>query len=352
MRVCIVAHSHKLGGMERYVMNLAAGLVADGQEACVAGPRDGWLGEQCRKADIELFDLAMNGMYDLVSAGRLARHARRWQADVLHGQSQRGTRYATWAAGKCGRPAVATAHSTDSWHRFDDAARIICVSDAVRDALVAHGYDRRRLRRVHSGVTDLASGAPSRSVARMQLGLPLDAPVFAMVARIVPEKGHLLAVEALSRLACRDAILMLAGDDATPAGEVLHRRVAELELTERVRFLGQRGDVASVFAACDVALAPSSCEALGLTLIEAAAMSLPVVASRVGGIPEVVDDGVTGVLIDPGDLAGCVSALTSLVADIPRRMAMGRAARERFLSLFTVKRMCAQVQTIYRELVR
>ncbi|WP_028006782.1 glycosyltransferase family 4 protein [Solimonas flava] len=162
MRIIMVEHSHLLGGVERHVLDLMLALRANGHAVCYAGPLDGWLGEQCQRHDLSTLALPMRGMFDVLSALRLARFARRWQADLLHGHTQRGTRYATWAGHWAGIPALATAHSTHAYRRFERAARTICVSDAVRASLLANGLPAARLTRIHSGIADPAPLAPPR----------------------------------------------------------------------------------------------------------------------------------------------------------------------------------------------
>lgn len=351
MRICVVAHSHILGGMERHVLTLLTAMSAAGHTMCFAGPRDSWLGEQCMAQGIETFDLAMHGMYDVGSAVRLARFAKRWNADLLHGHSQRGTHYAVWAGSWSGRPAIATAHSTTAYSRFKRATRIICVSDAVRDFLLGLNFAPEKLLRIHSGVPDITTTAPSRSAARAMLGLKESQLVLGMVARFVKDKGHEVAIDALPHIKHPDTVILLAGDDNNACANELRRHIASRGLTDQVRFLGQRADVDTIYAACDQMLAPSYREALSLSLIEAAAMSLPLIASRVGGIPEVVEDGLNGLLIPPGDSRALADAINSLQENPERRSQMAIAARERFLKLFSLEQMCKSVDAAYREVL-
>ena len=98
LRIVMVAHSHILGGIEKHVAVLAEALGRLGHAVAYAGPSDGWLGAQMRALGCECVDVPMHGMYDPISAWKLRRFARRWQADIIHGHAQRGTRYARWAA--------------------------------------------------------------------------------------------------------------------------------------------------------------------------------------------------------------------------------------------------------------
>lgn len=351
MRICVVAHSHALGGMERYVLTQLVTLSASGHAVCFAGPRNGWLGDQCAERGIEILDLAMSGMFDVVSALRLAHFAKKWNADLLHGHSQRGTNYAVWAARWSGRPSVGTAHSTNAYSRFKGATRVICVSDAVRDFLLSKNLPAEKLLRIHSGVHDLAPSAPSRSTARAMLGLDDGQLVLGMVARFVKDKGHAVAVKALAQVQHANAILLLAGDDNNACAGELRQLIDSMGLTHKVRFLGQRSDVDVVYAACDLALAPSYREALSLSLIEAASLGVPAVASKIGGIPEVVENGLNGLLFPAGDSLALADAINSLVENPERRTQMSAAARERYLGSFSLEQMCKSVESTYRELL-
>lgn len=351
MRIIHVQHSHGLGGVERHVLQLLCLLRDNGHAVCFAGPLDGWLSHQCVRHGIECFDLAMHGMYDLVSAVRLARFARRWNADLLHGHAQRGARYAIWAARRSGRVAVATAHSTNAASRFAGAQRLICVSDAVCRFLAARGWPREQLVRIYLGVADLAGDAPSRAAARTEFGLHDDDFVLGMVARFVAAKGHEVAIEALAQLQRDNAVLLLAGDDNNAVADAVRAQATALGIASRLRFLGERLDVARVLAACDLMLAPSHREALSLSLIEAAAIGVPAIAARVGGIPEVIEDGINGLLIADDDSTALARAIDALADDVARRRAMSAAGRQRFLQHFGLEPMCAAIEAVYREIL-
>lgn len=167
-RVVMVAHSHHLGGMERHVVTLADALAAQGHAVAFAGPLDGWLGEHMRAAGHECLHAPMRGMYDPGSAWRIARFARRWRADLLHGHSQRGGRYAAWAGRWSGLPSVATAHSTGAWRWFAPGQRVIAVSAAVAAFLVEQGLPREQVQVVYSGMPDFGRQPPPARRAAVQ----------------------------------------------------------------------------------------------------------------------------------------------------------------------------------------
>ncbi|WP_300436648.1 glycosyltransferase [Zoogloea sp.] len=351
MKIITVLHSMKSGGAERHALQLMRGLRARGHEALYAGPMDGWLGQQLSADGFGGIDLPLVGLYDLPSITRLALYARRVGADLIHGHLTRGAWYAGLAAKLAGLPSVATAHSDNAGKHFGRARRIIAVSQAVADFLQRRGYDAARIRMVHHGIADITAHLPAhiRDTTRRELGLPPDEACLLMAARIVPAKGHDTALKALALLKDTRWTLLLAGDHEGDLGPEMQALAQTLGIADRVRFLGLREDVPALLKASDVLLAPSRREALSLTLLEASACSLPIVATRVGGIGEVVEDGASGFLVPPDDPAALAAALAPLLGDPALRARCGARARQRFEAGFTEKAMFDKTVAVYRE---
>lgn len=351
MKVIFVLHSHHAGGAERHLLQLMQGLSAYGVDCIFAGPLDGWLGEQFIAAGFRCEHVAYHGRYDFVSLVRLVRLIRREKADLVHGHLTRGAFYAGWAARLAVVPNVATAHSTNAGKHFGRADRIIAVSDAVSRFLAVCGYPRARLRTVHHGVPDYAAQPrASRDTLRASLQLD-DAPVLAMVARFVPAKGHDIALRALAALKDRRWTLVLAGAVDPPWAEDMRRLATQLGIESRVRFLGHRDDVANIYTCADILLAPSRREALSLTLLEAAAFAIPIVATDVGGIGEAVADGKTGLLVPSENPVELARAIGTMLDDVDLRLSMGKVARQRYEKQFSVETMAQATLAVYREIV-
>ncbi len=351
MKVVTVLRSLKSGGAERHALQLMKGLRARGHEALYAGPMKGWLGQQLRAEGFDGIDLPLSGLYDLPSVVRLALYARRVGADLIHGHLTRGAWYAGLAARLAGLPNVATAHSDNAGKHFGRADRIIAVSQAVADFLGREGYERSRIRMVHHGIADIATRLPAgtREATRRSLGLKADEPALLMAARIVPAKGHDTALRALARLGDQPWTLLVAGDHHGDLGPQMQVLAQELGIAGRVRFLGLREDVPALMAAADVLLAPSRREALSLTLLEASACGLPIVATRVGGIGEVVEEGASGFLVAPDDPPALAAALAPLLADAGLRARCGARARQRFEAGFLEDAMFDKTVAVYQE---
>ncbi len=351
MKIITVLHSLRSGGAERHALQLMRGLRARGHEALFAGSMNGWLGQQLTADGFGGINLPMVGIYDLPSVIRLALYARREKADLIHGHLTRGALYTGFAAKLAGVPNVATAHSDNAGKHFGRADRIIAVSGAVARFLAREGYDPARIRVVHHGIADIAARLPAnvRHATRAALGLADDVPCLLMAARIVTAKGHDTALKALARIKDQRWTLLLAGDHHGDLGPQIQALATELGIADRVRFLGLREDVPALLAAADMLLAPSRREALSLTLLEASACALPIVASTVGGIGEVVEHGASGLLVPPDDVPALADAIAQLLAAPERRSALGARARQRFESGFTENAMFDGTLAAYRE---
>jgi glycosyltransferase involved in cell wall biosynthesis len=202
-------------------------------------------------------------------------------------------------------------------------------------ALVAQGYHRDRIRVIHNGVR-IGAPASSRAAVRRELGLGDDDFVAALVATLRPEKRVDVFVDAVRRAHERNRRISGLVIGGGPQLEPL-RRLASNE--SAVRLLGERRDVGALFAAADVACLSSAAEGVPMALLEAMAAGKPVVATRVGGVPEAVVDGRTGLLVAEGDAEAFAEALLELSDDPALARRLGEAARQRQRDEFGFERM-------------
>lgn len=192
----------------------------------------------------------------------------------------------------------------------------------------------------------------SQSEKRKQLGLPLDRTLIGIIARFDPIKDHKSLIDAIALLLNKvpDTQLLIVGDG--PIRQELEDQVAQLKLSDSVRFLGMRSDVPDILMALDVFVLPSIMEATSVTLLEAMAASTPVVATRAGGNKEVVVDGTTGLLVPVSQPPALADALATLLTDRSTADAMGKAARKRVEDNFTFEMMIDKHEHMYRELAQ
>jgi glycosyltransferase involved in cell wall biosynthesis len=229
--------------------------------------------------------------------------------------------------------------------------QLVAVSGAVRTSVIARlGVDPARVTTIPDGVDTKAftpASADERIAARRALGLPPDAAVVTIVGRLVPLKGHATLFDAVARLRVRHPGLrvLVVGHGVLEAD--LHTRAASLGVGDVVRFLGARGDVRGILAASDVLAAPSLSEGFGLAVVEAMAAGLPCVASRTGGLAEIVEDEASGFLVgprDPGDLA---HALGRLLGDAELRERCGARGRAIAEARYDVRGTTGRLEDLY-----
>ena len=353
MRVVHVLHSHGYGGAENHALMMMQGQREAGHDVLFAGPLDSWIGRACASEGIEAVHLGMHGIADLVSHLKLAYWVRRWRADIVHGHLIRGAMYAGLAGHRHHAPlAVCTAHATTARTHMQRCAHIIAVSGAVRDNLIRAGYEAARITVIHNGVPDgpaptSSDVAVARAALRAELGIPAGVCAVANAGRFVPDKGQDLLVQALAQTP-PEVHLYLIGDPATDFGRTALATLNDQPaLAARVHCLGYRHDVQRILPAFDMYALSSRREALPLSLVEAFAARLPVIATTVGGVPEIVLHERTGLQVPPNDAPALGQAMARLHAEPALAQALARAGREHFECHLTAQRMVEQTLAVY-----
>jgi glycosyltransferase involved in cell wall biosynthesis len=209
--------------------------------------------------------------------------------------------------------------------------RIVCVSDFVARRLPG---DKRKVVVVHNGV-ELRTAAPLAH-APVRIGI---------VGRIDAQKQHLALLDACVRLERGSFELHIVGAKSGAHVREVEARLAALDLGDSVRWIGFVADRDALYGSLDIVAAPAVDEPFGLTVPEAGSYSLPVVVARSGAFPEIVEDGVTGLMFEPGDADGLARALRRLIDDPALRASLGQAARARVAAEFTIDKMAARFLT-------
>jgi glycosyltransferase involved in cell wall biosynthesis len=300
-------------------------------------------------------------------AVRLAKILRREQVDLVHAHQYTPFFYTLLARLLCRRPPILFTEHGRHYpdyprpkrmvvNRFllERRDRVVGVGQAVREALIANeGFPPDRAAVVYNGIdtAGFAAGCPDRAAIRRAIGVGTNGLVMLLVARLDYLKDHATAIRTLERVASRrpDACLVLVGEG--PEADKIHGLVEQHHLGENVRFLGLRKDVHRLLPAADLFLLTSISEGIPLTVIEAMAAGLPVVATRVGGMAEVVEDGKTGYLAPLGDDAALATHILDLAGDPQRRRALGRRGQERARSLFSESEMHDRYLELYRSML-
>jgi len=382
-RVAQLIEALGMGGAERLAVQIANARAEAGDlshlvvvsepgalSASVAGNvRVRYLGyERASIANPLAFGLSVRRGYGLI-AGQLARDGVQVVQTHLPGANFWGLALAL--RGACA--AIPTIHNNQEFRygRDDQAWRaglrrrayremlrrcpaVVAVSAEVRDSLVADlratDTEAARIRVIPNGVEIPEPGDPALvAQARARYGIPPGDPLVLAAGRLSEQKNHALLLEATARLRaagvrCR---VLIAGDG--PLRAFLGRRAAEMGLDDQVTLPGNVDDLRLLMQGADVFVLPSLWEGLPLVLLEAMACGLPAVATRIRGVAEVVEDGVSGLLVEPGDAAGLAAAVAALLRDAPRRAALGAAGLEIVRRHYDFARVAEELGRLYAE---
>jgi len=358
MKVLHVEGGAHLYGGALQLLYLLEGLAARGIENHLACRRGCELGRRAAPF-AEVHGMPMHGDLDLLMSGRLYRLIRQLQPDLVHLHSRIGADLMGGLAARLAGVPVLHTRRVDNpeprWlvalkYRLHD--RVIAISEGIARVLHAEGLPSAKLRLVRSAVVAERFARPCRrALIRARLGLPEDALLIGVVAQLIARKGHGLLLRALPALLAEQPRLQLVFFGQGPLAGRLVRQIAAAGLSGRVHLVGFRDDLAELLPCLTLLVHPALMEGLGVSLLQAAAAGVPIIASRVGGIPEVVADGVTGLLVPPGDVAALEQAMRGLLAAPGLRQQLGRAAADRVRREFSIEGMVEGNLAVYHELL-
>jgi len=342
------------GGQNQVLLTIREieGLGLASTLCCRAG---GPLEARAREAGLTVCGLPFRGDLWPPAIFGLARAVRRLRPDVLLLHDPHAVTAGLVAARLAGKARLVAVRRVDfplrgplSRRKYAACDRVIVVSRKVGAVVEKSGVDPARVRLVYEGVPD-RTPQPGGREALQALGVPAGAPVIGNVAALTGHKDHRTLIEAMALLRPRapEARLVIAGEgELRPDLEAL---VRDRGLGDRVVLAGFRRDLDRLLPALTVFCLSSYLEGLGTSVLDAMAFGLPVVATAAGGIPEAVEDGVTGRLVPPRDPPALAAALHEVLGDDARRRVLGETGRRRFLSRFTATRMAEETVRVLRE---
>jgi L-malate glycosyltransferase len=368
-----------VGGTETHVMNLAQGLPSSRFElhfACLK--RSGELLKEIEAIWRPLVEYPINCLYNhnaLIEQLKFAKYIKRNRIHIVQTYGFYPNVFAIPAARLAGTPIIVASirdtvdFLTPMQRRVQKficrlADRIVVNAEAIRQRLIADGYPQDQVTVIPNGIhlsRFARNGGSSR--LRNELGLPPHAPLVAVLARLNRMKGVEYFLEAAT-IVCRrfpEARFLIVGEGRTvvnnqvvdsPYKGEMEDYAVRLGLGERVVFTGLRRDVPEVLSEAAVSVLPSLSEGLSNTLLESMAVGVPVVATRVGGNPEVVQDGVTGLLIPPRDPAALAQAICRLLEDPQLARRFGAAGQQRVSAHFSIEQMVSKTERLYVELLK
>ena len=363
IRVVEVLATGTNGGAQEHLFGLLSRLDRDRYDVSVASLSPGSAARKIARLGVPV--TILDDPDDDAAVADVAAHLADLAPDVVHNHMYRaelvGTR-AALALERAGgtRPFVISTVHSSRVRSVEDRELLRAITPsmdrliAVSRAIVAKIADERGgatpVRLIYNGV-DLERYDHQEACCTLpdEYGMEPGAQIVGVVARLEPEKGHPTLLEAWPVVlrSCPGAYLLVVGEGSRR--DALEAQARELRIAHRVVFTGRRDDIPAVTAALDVAVLPSYREAQGLTILEAMALSRPVVASNVGGIPEMVEDGVTGLLVPPRDPAALAEAIVRLLRDHPLADTIARSGHDLVHDRFCIQLMVNSVESLYDE---
>jgi L-malate glycosyltransferase len=370
-RVLNVVPTLMCGGTENQFMTLARMLDRvrfDVEFACLR--RWGGFVDELLARNIPLTEYRVSTFCSLAAIAqqaRLTRHIRRRRIQIVHAYNFYGNVFATpparlvapvvIASIRDRAPYLTTMQKRVQRYACQFADCILVNADAVKDWLIGDGYDASKIAVIRNGV-DLArfDNLPARSNVRRELGLADDTPLVGVVSRLTRLKGleDFLEAAAIVRSRVPAAHFLVVGETNPMDRDYLRElqaHAARCGVAEHVTFTGIRSDVPAVLASFTVSVMPSLNEALSNVVLESMAAGAPTVATRVGGTPEAVVDGITGILVPPADSAALADAIVHLLSNPQLAAHLGCAARARIADHFSVRRMVRATEDLYTDLL-
>ncbi|MGZ8431876.1 MAG: glycosyltransferase family 4 protein [Candidatus Deferrimicrobiaceae bacterium] len=345
------------GGQENRTLQELRGLSRMGYRVLVLCPPQAEIGRRAAAEGIPVRFRSMRKSYDVAAVSAIRNAIRDEQVDILNTHSGRDSLLAGLAGRLSSRRPiiVRTRHlalpitSRISYRYLPH--RVVTVSEYVRRYLIGEGIPAEKVVAVPTGVdTERFSPGAAAGTLREELGLSPDAPLVGIVAILRRKKGHHVLLDAVPEIlrAVPEAVFVMAGNG--PQRDNIEGKIRSMGLSKKVFLLGLRKDVPNVIASLDLFVLPTLEEALGTAFLEAMAMEKPVVGTRVGGVGEVIEEGVNGHLVPPEDPATLARAIVDILRDREKGRRMGIEGRKIVQEKYTVEVMCAKMSSLYRSL--
>jgi glycosyltransferase involved in cell wall biosynthesis len=370
-KIFYLLDSLNIGGTETQAVELARRMDPAKYDVTLACLRkEGPLLEKLKASSVKVVEFHPKGGIDsprgLYQLARMVAYLRRGKFDVVHAHDLWSNMIAVVAGKLAGVPVIVTSQrdlSHDAWYKSGRkkwlrraqgaSSAVLTNATMIRDGLVRdEGLEARKIKVIHNGVDlDRFQAAPGAK-ARLFPGMERAKLVVLVGNMHTDVKGHATLIAAAPGIGsrCPQARFVLVGDGEQR--REFEKSAEDADVKASFLFLGRRNDVADILAACDVAVLPSAAEGMPNAVLEYMAAGLPVVASAVGGNLEVIEDGVTGLLVPPGDAVALGNAVARLLDDDALARRMAKNAREMVERKFSFERLTREVGALYEELLQ
>lgn len=351
-------------GGEQQTLYLLEGLARRGIETILVAQPDSEIAARARRAAIPVHSLRMRGELDVAAAVALIGLLRRLRPHIMHYHTSHAHSIgaaASAAIPPARRPRTVLSRRVDFSIRrgvgvlqalkYGAVDRIVAISENIRTVLVRDGVAPRRIDVVHSGIDPVALEGIRPHDLRAEFGFPASTRVVLNAAALADHKGQIFLIDAAPAILARhpEVLIAIAGEGEERAR--LEKRIVELGVGERVRLLGFRRDAHALIKGADLFVMPSHLEGLGTVVLDALWMGVPVAASRAGGIPEMIEDGVNGLLFAPRDPAALAEAVGRVLDDRALAARLASAGPESVRRRFTADRMVEGNIAVYESLL-
>lgn len=353
MRILQICSAREIGGGERHLADLAKALARRGHEVFAAlSPASPVRAELRSLPSDNIIELPLRNSLNLASAVRLARFVREHQIEIVHAHVARDYPLAALATGRSQAQLVLTRHVLFPLNRIHKltlrrTSRVIAVSQAVAESLYSSSiFGPEKIVTIHNGIDVDRFAGPAKDSAtdrKLRIG---------MVGHMAPIKGQedFVRAAAIVRAHRDDVEFIIAGEDKSHSGEnrvALERLISDLKMNHSIRLAGWVGEVANLLATLDVFVSSARSEPFGLSIVEAMAAGVPVVATASEGAREIIEDNQTGRLVPVGDIAAMGAAIINLLDDHVVRKRLADNARVRVHEQFSLDKMVERTVQVY-----
>jgi len=350
------------GGAETVVRDIAANLARDRFRSVALLPEGTWLPHRLRELDVPTVTCSSTSWRDPTLFRKMIELVRNERVDVIHSHLPDQNFYASVVGTVTRRPVIVTYHGAVEiegstglkgalklWYAARFAHSVVAVCDQMARYLAEHRFPARKIVRIYNGVDVRRFRDADPQAVRAELGLDADVPLVGVIANIRAPKGHEHLIRAAAQVVRRfpRVRFLAAGEHQAGLSERLRDLVAELGLSAHFTFLGFRPDVRNILAALDVLAIPSTNEGFPLIALEAMSARKPVVATRCGGVDEIIRDGETGYLVPVGDPAALAERICAIFESRSAANAMAQAGAARVEKLFSHEAMISQYERLY-----
>jgi glycosyltransferase involved in cell wall biosynthesis len=350
------------GGAETVVLNLVRRLDPERFRSVVLLPPGPWLNPRLRELGIPVVEVGWKTWYDPRGPITMVQTILKHGVDLIHSHLPGQNFYSCIAGTLTRRKTLVTYHGPVELRQEESAKgkarlwfvrrmadRTIVVCRMVKEILAERGFREDRISVIYNGIDPAPYASPSEGTLRASLRLAPDVKLVGMIANVRQSKGYDVLVRAAAEVCGRfpSARFVAVGDVDEGLARPIRQLVADLSLDDKFVFAGFRADVPQVLSELDVFVLSSTSEGMPLAILEAMAGRKAIVATRCGGIPEVLEDGQSGLLVPPSDPAALARAIGDLLSDESKALRIGHNARARLTSRFTVDRMIERYQELY-----